>query len=91
MYGADTWALNEAQEKKLDVAEMQMLQWMCEGTKLDRIGTEIIWETRKVRETGKKIQKRRCEMVWACDTNRGTLCGKKGDGNGSIREEERKA
>ncbi len=28
MYGAETWAVKKAQEKKLDVAEMRMLTWM---------------------------------------------------------------
>ena len=28
MYGADTWAVKKAQEKKFDVAEMRMLRWM---------------------------------------------------------------
>ena len=27
MYGAQTWAVKKAQEKKLDVAEMRMLIW----------------------------------------------------------------
>ena len=29
MYGAETWALKKAQEKKLVVAENRMLSWMC--------------------------------------------------------------
>ena len=29
MYGAETWALKKTQEKKLEVAEMRMLRWMC--------------------------------------------------------------
>ena len=37
MYGAETWAVKKAQEKKLDVAEMRMLRWMSGVTKLDRI------------------------------------------------------
>ena len=37
MYGAETWAVKKAQEKKLDVAEMRMLRWMSLVTKLDRI------------------------------------------------------
>ena len=37
MYGAETWAMKKAQEKKLDVAEMRMLRWMSGVTKLDRI------------------------------------------------------
>ena len=28
MYGAKTWAMKKAQEKKLDVAEMSLLRWM---------------------------------------------------------------
>ena len=28
MYGAESWALKKAQEKKLEVAEMRMLRWM---------------------------------------------------------------
>ena len=34
MYGADTSALNKAQENKLEVAKMRMLRWMCGVTKL---------------------------------------------------------
>ena len=37
MYGAETWAVKKAQEKKLDVAEMRMLRWMSGVTKLDII------------------------------------------------------
>ena len=32
VYGAETWAVKKAQEKKLDVAEMRMLRWMSEVT-----------------------------------------------------------
>ena len=28
MYGAETWAVKKAHEKKLDVAEMRMSRWM---------------------------------------------------------------
>ena len=42
MYGAETWALKKAQEKKLDVAEIRMLRWMSGVTKMDRISNEII-------------------------------------------------
>ena len=37
MYGAETWSVKKAQEKKLDVSEMRMLRWMSGVTKLDRI------------------------------------------------------
>ena len=29
VYGAETWALKKAYEKKSEVAEMQMLRWVC--------------------------------------------------------------
>ena len=59
MYGAETWALKKAQEKKLEVAEMRMLRWMCGVTKLDKIRNERIRWTTKVGEITKKVQERR--------------------------------
>ena len=47
MYGAETWAVNKAQEKKLDVAGV---------TKLDIIRNERIRGTTKVGEISKKVQ-----------------------------------
>ena len=41
MYGAETWAVNKAQDK-LDVAEMGMIRRMSGFTKLDRIRNEVI-------------------------------------------------
>ena len=55
MYGADTWAVKKAQEKRLDVAEMMMLRWMCGDTKLDRIRNERIRGTTKVGEISKTV------------------------------------
>ena len=53
IYGADTWSVKKAQEKKLDVAEMRMLRWMSGVTKLDRIRNERI---RGKNEGGRNIQ-----------------------------------
>ena len=57
MYGAETWAANKTQ-KKLDVAEMRMLRWICGVTKLDRKKNERIKGTMKVVEISKKEQER---------------------------------
>ena len=84
LYGADTWALNNSQENKLEVAEMRMLRWMCGVTKLDKIRYERIRGTTKVGEITKKVQERRLE----CDEKKGTLRGKQGDGNESTGEKE---
>ena len=61
MYGAETWALKKAQEKKLEVAEMRMLRWMCGVTKMDNIRNERIRGTTKVGEITQKVQERRIE------------------------------
>ena len=36
MYGGRNMGVEEAQEKKFEVAEMRMLRWMCGVTKLDK-------------------------------------------------------
>ena len=59
MYGAETWAVKKAKEKKLDVAEMRMLRWMSGVTKLDRIRNERIRGTTRVGEISKKVQESR--------------------------------
>ena len=59
MYGAETWAVKKAHEKKLDVAEMRMLRWMSRVTKMGRIRNERIRGTTKVGEISKKVQESR--------------------------------
>ena len=49
-YGAETREATKAQETKLDVAEMNMLIWMCCVTKMARITNERIIGTIKVGE-----------------------------------------
>ena len=59
VYGAETLALKKGLDKKLDVAEMRMLRWMCGVTKLGKIRNEIIRGTTTVGEIAKKVQERR--------------------------------
>ena len=60
MYGAETWAVKKAQQKKLDVAEMRMFKrWMSGVTKLDRIRNVRIIGTAKVGEISKKVRESR--------------------------------
>ena len=61
MYGAQKWAVQKTQEKKLDVAEMRMLIWMSGVANLDRIGNERIRGRTKVGEIFKKVQESRCK------------------------------
>ena len=62
VYGVETWALKKAQEKKLEVAEMRMLRWMCGVMKLNKIRNERIRGTTKVGEITKKLHERR--LMW---------------------------
>ena len=55
MYSAETRVVKNAQEKKLDVAEMRMLRRMSGVTKLDRIRNERLRGTTKVGEICKKV------------------------------------
>ena len=57
MYGAETWAVKKAQEKKFDVAEMRMLRLVSGVTKLNRIRNERIRGTMKVGEISRKYRK----------------------------------
>ena len=54
--------MENAQEKKLDVAEMRMLRWMSGVTKLDRIRNERIREATNVGDISKKVQESR--LTW---------------------------
>ena len=42
VYGAETWAVKKVHDKKMEVAEMKMLRWMCDVTRLDKIRNEKI-------------------------------------------------
>ena len=53
MHRAKTWAVKKV-EKKLDVMEMRLLEWMYGVTKLDRIMNERISGTTKVEEMPKR-------------------------------------
>ena len=55
MYGAKAWAVQRAQEKKLNVAKMRMLIWMSGVTKLYGISNARIRETTKVGDISKKV------------------------------------
>ncbi len=59
MHGAETWAVKRAQVKKLEVAEMRMLRFMCGVTKKDRVRNERIRGATKVCEISKKLQESR--------------------------------
>ena len=78
LYGSETWAVKKTQEKKMNIAEMRMLRWMCGVTRRDRIRNEHIRGTVKVAELSSKMQERR--LNWYGHIMRG-------NGVGSTRRE----
>ena len=56
---AQTLALKKAHEKKIEIASMRMLRWMCGVTNLDNIRNERIRGIMKVGEITNKIHERR--------------------------------
>ena len=57
MYGAETWAVKKAQEKKLDVAKMRMFRWMSGVTKPDRIRKKELEGQRMLEKYPRKCKK----------------------------------
>ena len=89
MYRAETWALKKAHERKLVVAEMRMLRWMCGVTRLDKIRNERIRGKTKVGEITKKIKEMRLKWYGlVMRRDRGTLHRKKCNVNESTGENE---
>ena len=59
MYSSETWPITKAQERKLEVAEMKMLRWMCGITRRDRVRNDYTRGSLKVGPLGRKIQESR--------------------------------
>ena len=59
LYSCETWATKKKHERKINVAEMKMLRWMCGVTRKDRIRNEKNRGTLKVGEISSKMQERR--------------------------------
>ena len=58
LYSSETWAAKKRHEKKMNVAEMKMLRWMCGVIRRDRIRNEFIRGSLKVAEISSKMQER---------------------------------
>ena len=59
LYGTDCWAIKKTQARKLKVAEMRMLRWMCGHTRLDKIKNEVIRWRLEVASISDKIRQGR--------------------------------
>ena len=61
LYSSETWPMKRTQERRMEVAEMKMLRWMCGVTRRDKIKNNYIRGTVKVTEVTKKMQERRLQ------------------------------
>ena len=89
MYGAETWALKKAQEKKLGGSQ----KWECyDGCAALRSWTRSeMKKNKRDNDSGgnhKESPGKEDEVVWTCDEKRGTLRRKEGDGDESTEEKE---
>ena len=90
MYGADTWTVKKAQQKKLDVAEMRMLRWMIGVTKLGRIRNDRIRGTTTVGEISKKVQEGRLKWYGHIEKRIRTRRQESDGDGGAMEKKERK-
>ena len=59
LYGTEAANMGKTEDKRMDVAEMRMLRWMCGVTREDRIRNEYVRGSVKVVEISKKVQEGR--------------------------------
>ena len=62
MYGSECWAVKKMDEKRLHVAEMRMLRWMCGVTRMDKVRNEYIRGSLKVAPVTEKMKGNR--LAW---------------------------
>ena len=84
----ETWAVKKAHEKKMKVAEIKMLRWMCGVTRLDKIRNKKIRGSTKVGRDFKEGPRTQDAMVRACDEKRRGVRRKEGDGYRSTRKQK---
>ncbi|XP_068220440.1 uncharacterized protein [Palaemon carinicauda] len=59
MHGTETRATKTTEEKKMDVAEMRTLRWMCGATRRDKTRNEVTRGTTGARKLSDEIQESR--------------------------------
>ncbi|XP_070001946.1 uncharacterized protein [Nicotiana sylvestris] len=62
MYGAECWPVKNSHIQKMKVAEMRMLRWMCEHTRMDKIRNDDIREKVQVALIDDKMREAR--LIW---------------------------
>ncbi|XP_047004640.1 uncharacterized protein LOC124622894 [Schistocerca americana] len=73
IYGAETWLIIVAQERKMEVAEMRILRWVCGVTRKDRIKNEFVRGAVKVGLMGGKDTREQTKVVRTLTEIRGRV------------------
>ena len=63
MYGLETLVMDRKQEAELEVAELKMLRFFLEETRMDRIRNKVIRRTTQTGRPGEKAREVKIEMV----------------------------
>nr|XP_016490349.1 PREDICTED: uncharacterized protein LOC107810121 [Nicotiana tabacum] len=71
LYGVECWPVKNSHTKKLKVAEMRILRWMCRPTRLDNIRNKVIREKVGVAHVEDKIWEAR--LRWFGHVNRRSI------------------
>ena len=66
LYGSECWSLRKFQERRLEMAKMHMLRWMCGRTMADQILNEVFRRTLGVESISKKNTGGSITLVWTC-------------------------
>ena len=59
LYGSECWPVKKTHVKRLMVAEMRMVRWMCGFTRLDRMRNEVIRGLAEVAPIEEKMRESR--------------------------------
>ncbi|KAJ8733615.1 hypothetical protein PYW07_014166 [Mythimna separata] len=62
LYGSECWAVKKMDEKRVHVAEMRMLRWMCGVTRMDKVRYEYIRGSLRVAPVTEKFKGNR--LYW---------------------------
>ncbi|KAJ8729865.1 hypothetical protein PYW07_016903 [Mythimna separata] len=56
LYGSECWTVKKMDEKRVHVAEMRMLRWMCGVIRMDKVRNEYIRGSLKVVPVTEKLK-----------------------------------
>ena len=77
LHGTETLAVTQGMEKKLEAAEMKMLRFECEVTRLDKVKNELIRSKLKVEQLVEKTREGRLKWFGHVERRENGYVGKR--------------